>query len=235
MDQTKTSIREAKAKIDTARARLKQEQNDLQEARSLSQALEKRMEKLKVENEEQSHKSPEDVVNAMVQEQQQQRKHYTTDLRKLVLAFNKFVDSNLSSIIAAEDLGGPVVGDLLNITEETLKAGFNQQGKPKKASLASNTSDAKRKRRNGEVWGPEDEGEDMEPRSEKEAAAADFRTLVEDLLNASAGDEEGKTYVRIWRESAAVRFLVRAKVAHFDPGDARRLRLADFGREFDEE
>ncbi len=234
LDQTKTSIRETKENIDAAEAGLQRERNDLQEARSLTQALKQRIEKLRLEDVEQSHKSPEDIGRAMIQEQQQKRKHYMADLRKLVLAFNSFINSHLAAMIAAEDLGGPIVGDLFDISEDTLRAGFNPQGKPRKTKAASNTIDAKRRRRNEEVWGSEGEDMDVEPRSEKEAAAADFRALVEDLLNASAGDENGEAYVKIRRESAAVRFLVRAKVAQFHPQDARKLRLLDFGREFDD-
>ena len=71
-------------------------------------------------------------------------------------------------------------------------------------------------------------------RSEKAAAEADFRSLTEDLLNAAAGDQDSDPYIRVRRESAAVRFLVRAKVAQFHPDDARKLLLIDFGKELDE-
>ncbi|KAK4693664.1 hypothetical protein P7C71_g3775, partial [Lecanoromycetidae sp. Uapishka_2] len=228
VDQTKTSIKETKEHIDVAKARLQREQNNLQDARSLTHALEQRIERLRLENEEQAQMSPGDVMKAMVQEQQQKRKYYMAELRKLVIAFNKFVDSHLAAMVAAEDLGGPVVGDLLDISEDTLRAGFTKQGKPYKAR---HMSDLKRKRRNEEVWGSENEDFEAEPRTEKDAAAGEFRALVEDLLNASAGNEEADPYVRIRREGAAVRFLVRANVAQFHPEDARRLRLVDFGSE----
>ncbi|KAK3175215.1 hypothetical protein OEA41_002461 [Lepraria neglecta] len=234
VDDTKTSIIETKEDISKARLRLQQEQDDLGDARSITQALEQRIKKLRLENEEQSHKSREDVAKAMIQEQQQKRRHYMAELRKLVVAFNKFADEHLAAMIAAEDLGGPVVGDLLDIDEETLKAGFNQQGKAKKIKEGNNGSDPKRKRRNEEVWGSKDEDMEEGTRSEKEAAEADFRSLTEDLLNAAAGDEDSDPYIRVRRESAAVRFLVRAKVAQFHPDDARKLLLRDFGKELDE-
>ncbi|KAI9832863.1 MAG: hypothetical protein M1826_001030 [Phylliscum demangeonii] len=71
-----------------------------------------------------------------------------------------------------------------------------------------------------------DGGVDGETRS---AAVADLRSLTEELLNASVS---GGGYIELDRDSAASRFLVRARVAHLAPNDARRLRLADFGRQF---
>ena len=219
--------------IDKARVRLQQEEIDLEDAKSITQALEKRIQKIRLENEEHAHKSSEDVAKAMIHEQRERRRRHMSELRKLVVVFNKFVDEQLAVMIAAEDLGGPVVGDLLDIDDEVLKAGFNQQGKAKKIEAAGNTGHMRRKRRNEEVWGSEDETIGGDTRSEKEAAEADFRSLTEDLLNATAGDQDSEPYIKVRRESAAVRFLVRAKVAQFHPDDARKLRLVDFGKELD--
>ena len=232
VDQTKTSIIETKGSISMARAQLLRGQADLKDGRSMTQALETRIEKLRVEYEDQSQKGPVEVAEAMAQEQQQQRTQYTKELRKLVRAFNRFTEEHLAAMIAAEDLGGPVVGATVEINEETLEVGFNQNDKAKKPSAGKNKSDAKRKGRNEERCGSED-GEDKGKvmRSEKEAAFASFRSLTEDLLNASAGDENSDTYVDLSRESAGARFLVRAKVAQFHPNDARKLRLIEFGGE----
>ena len=234
VDQTKASILETKESIEKAKQRLQQEQADLKNARSITRALSERIEKVQREHEEQSQKTNEDIINGIIQEQDQQRRHYTMELRKLVKAFNRFVDQHLAAMVAVEDLGGPVVGDLLGIDEDTLRTGFTQQGKPKKAKADKTKEDVKRQRRNEEIWGSEDEDMAESTRSEKDAAGASFRKLTEDLLNAAAGDDDSDPYIRISRESAAVRFLVRAKVAQFHPDDARRLRLIDFGLELDE-
>lgn len=45
-------------------------------------------------------------------------------------------------------------------------------------------------------------------------------------MNASL---EVSPYIELKKDSAAVRFLVRAKVAVFHPKDARKLKLVDFG------
>ncbi|KAF6238699.1 hypothetical protein HO173_003205 [Letharia columbiana] len=162
-------------------------------------------------------RAPRNRANTIIQEQQQRKRHYMMALRDLVKAFNKFVDEQLAAMLAAEDLGGPT------------------QGRARKVDADIAKTEAKRKMRNDEIWDSENGNEDEEigVRSEKEAALASFRTLTEDLLNAAAGDEDSDSYINISRESAAVRFLVRAKVAQFHTDDARKLRLVDFGRGWD--
>jgi hypothetical protein len=153
-----------------------------------------------------------------------------------VKAFNGFIDDHLAAMLAAEELGGPVVGGLVDVEDLTLQAGFSQQGKARKVKPGLDGD--KRQRRIDEIWGPKGEDEDMdgEDRSEKEAAGAEMRVLTEKLLNASSSAASGSStaYVALERDSAAARFLVRAKVAQFHPRDATRLRLVDFGRDLDE-
>lgn len=235
MDQSKNAITETEESISKLRKRLRQEEADLRDARSITQALEGRIEKLRSENEEQLGKSTEESAKTMFHEQQQRKHHYMTALRDLMKAFTKFVDDQLAAMLAAEDLGGPVVGDLVEIDEGMLKAGFTQQGKMKKTDADSVRLDAKRKMRNNEIWGSMNEDEDdiNDVGTEKKAALANFRSLTGNLLNTATEDNNSSTYINISRESAAVRFLVRAKVAQFHPEDARKLRLVDFGREWD--
>ncbi len=233
VEQTKTSIKETHENITIARTRLRQE-DDLKNARELTMSFEKRIGDLRTDNERDSRQTPEERAKAILQEQRQKSRHYLAEMRKLIEALNNFVKEHLAAMVAAEDLGGPVVGDLIDVDSETLKAGFTRQGRPKKPTGESDKSKAERKRRNDEIWGPGDSDVEYGSRGEKEAAGADFRALTEDLLNAAAGDENSTTYIKIRRESAAVRFLVRAKVAQFHPDDARRLRLVDFGQELDD-
>lgn len=233
-DQSKSAITETMDNVSKSRMHLRQEEADLRDAQSITQALERRIDKLRSENEGNSGNSNEELAKTMIQEQQQRKRHYTMALRNLVKSFNVFVDKQLAAMLAAEDLGGPVVGDLVEIDEEMLKAGFNQQGKAKKIDADNQRTEAKRKMRNDEIWGFENgKGGENGARVEKEAGLASFRSMIEDLLNATAGDEDSDPYIDISRESAAVRFLVRAKVAQFHPNDARKLRLVDFRREWD--
>lgn len=234
-DQSKYAIIETKDNLSKSRAQLRQEEADLRDAHSITQALEGRIEKLRSEKEEQLGKGRGEWAKNLIQEQQQRERQYMMGLRNLMKAFNQFVDEQLAAMLAAEDLGGPVVGDLVGIDEEMLKAGFTQQGKVKKTDADNARTEAKRKMRNEEIWVSEkgSEDEEIRARSEREAARASFRSLTEDLLNAAAGDENSDSYITISRESAAVRFLIRAKVAKFHPDDTRKLRLVDFGREWD--
>ena len=235
VDQSKNAVAETKASLATSRMQFHQENTDLRDARSITQALEARIENLRLQNEEPLGKSAEESAKDMIQEQQRRKDHYVTALKELVKAFKTFVNEQLAAMLAAEDLGGPVVGDLVQIDEEMLRAGFNQQGKSKKTAAGNARTEAKRRSRNDEIWGfhaaDQDENTSL---SEKDAAQASFRSLIEDLLNAASGEENTDPYIKITGESAAVRFLIRAKVARFHPEDARKLRLVDLGREWDD-
>ena len=233
IEQTKASVKETHENITKACGRLREEEDQLRDAREQTQALERKIEKTRSEYEESLRKTSQERAEIMIQQQQQRERFYLADMKKLVNAFNTFTNEHLAVMIAAEDLGGPVVGDLLNIDEETLKAGFTSQGNPRKIK-GGRVDKSARDRRNKEIWDLEDSESDIDSKSEIGAAGAEFRALAEDLLNAAAGDEDAGPYIDIERESASVRFLVRANVAQFHPEDARQLRLIDFGKELDD-
>lgn len=130
-------------------------------------------------------------------------------------------------MLAAEELGGPVAGD----------------AEPKKSATkdaqVETITDPKRQRRIDEIWGPvaprtatTTHGSTAMINPEDAAAAEEFTTLLDDLLKAQKGG--GDVFVRLERDSAAARFLVRAKVATFHPRDARRLKIVDFARGWDD-
>ncbi len=230
---SKDSSIAVRQKLTQARKQLEQEQADLRDARIITSALEKRIEKLRSVKENLSQRSPTQAAKERLQEQQTLKRRYETETRKLIRAFNDFIDGHLSAMLAAEELGGPVVGEMMDVEDGILEAGFSAQGKAKRLRSNSSVDDMKRQRRIDEIWGRlEGEGEGPSgPRSEKDAAGAEMRSLTEDLLNAAADDGTTGTYVQLPRDSAAARFLVRAKVAQFHPRDARKLRLIDFHKE----
>ena len=235
VEQSKQTIRETRERLSKAETDLRRENESLKDAEYLSSALEARAQLLRQEEEEQSQRSKDDIVEGLMQAQQRRKSHYAKELRGLVRALNKFINEHLAVMLAAEELGGPVVGDAFHLDEDALIAGFTQQGKAKKMLAGDSKFDAKRRQRNKEIWGGEDEENvDGEPLSEKEAEAAGFRNLTERLLNAAVSDDNSTPYISIPRETAAVRFLVRAKVAMFHPEDARKLRLLDFGADLNE-
>ena len=141
-------------------------------------------------------------------------------------------------MLAAEELGGPVVGDPLDVSDDILMKGFNQRGKARKSRGHMDGLPEKRQRTIGQIWGRREQeesndDEELNTRNGRQAAAKEMRMLTEDLLNIAV--EEGTlAYVTMQRDAAAARFLVRAKVAQFHPKDAQRLRLIDFGQEIDE-
>jgi hypothetical protein len=146
---------------------------------------------------------------------------------------NEFVEDHLSAMIAAEELGGPVVGDMLDPGNEELAAGFTKTGKAKSTKKAP--PDSRRQKTIDQIWGKNAVTADGDPMTEAEAADSELRKLVESLFVTLTGSKGGKAYYQLERDSAAARFLVRAKIAQFHPKDAKKLRLIDFGRELDDD
>ena len=234
--ETKESSRSTFEQLASARQQLSEEEADLKDAKLLRIALEERAGKLRSEYEDKSQKSPEEAAREVVREQQLRQTSYEGEIKRLVKAFNKFIDEHLAGMLAAEDLGGPIVGDLLVIDDEVLEAGFNRQGKVKRTKILPTNQEAERQRRFDEIWDRPDlvaDGDDSE-RTEREAAGSEMRSLAEELLNAANEESHTNAYVNLVRDSAAARFLIRSKVAQFHPEDARKLRLIDFARRWDD-
>lgn len=232
--ETKEAIRNTESNLKKVKQRLDKEQADLADAKLIQTEIQARISSLQEDIQERSQRSPGQLAKEMIAEVKQKKKYYDSETSKLVKSFNAFINDHLAAMLAVEELGGPIVGQILDVDEELLEGAFSTQGKPKKAK----PSEDKRQRRIDEIWGPrpEEDGQSQESWDEKRAAAAEMRELTELLLNSlveSDGSGSG-AYVDLPRESAAARFLVRSKVAQFHPKDARKLRLVDFGREIDD-
>lgn len=230
------SVEDTKEKLETAKT-------DFSNQQALAHSLRVRIQSLQDSLENRMEMSPEDIAREKIDELKQKKVRYNKETSKLLKSLRRFIDNQLAAMLAAEDLGGPVVGDMMDIDEQDLAAGFNSQGRVKPAK--SKPEDDKRQRRIDEIWGPV-EGEEQEEghghrgrahnRDEITAAGQEMRDLTEQLLNSlsqSDGDSAA-AYVHLPKESAAARFLVRAKAAQFHPKDSSRLRLIDFGRELDD-
>ncbi|RSL46267.1 hypothetical protein CEP54_013942 [Fusarium duplospermum] len=238
--KTHQTIQESNAYLASQRAsheqlsrQLEADQARLKDQNLLGEALSARIQSLRDELDANTNVTPEEGARERLQELRSKKKSYDRETSKLMKVLLKFIDSQLAPMLAAEELGGPVVGDLMDIDNEDLAAGFNAQGKLKKAKEGTNQDD-KRQRRIDEIWGQA--GDDARGRQdEATGAAAEMRQLTEELLNtlAEANGDNSASYVRLPRESAAARFLVRSKVAQFHPRDATRLRLVDFGRDLE--
>lgn len=232
--ETQEAITNTEADFKKAKERLDKEQADLADAKLIQHDVQARIVSLQEDIQKRTQRSPGQIAKEMISEMKKKKKHYDGETSKLVKAFNTFIEDHLAAMLAVEELGGPIVGQVLDVDEELLEGGFSAQGKPKKAK----PNEDKRQRRIHEIWGPrpENEGRSKEPWDEKRAAAAEMRELTELLLN-NLVEADGKgpgVYVDLPRESAAARFLVRSKCAQFHPKDARKLRLIDFGGEIDD-
>lgn len=230
---TKAAITSTQSKIIRTNAILRQEEANLNDAHLLAQAMENRTERLRAQQEDRSQKTPAQLARELIAAKRAQKDSYDAATQTLGEAMNDFINDYLAAMIAAEELGGPVVGDMLNVEDDTLAAGFTKQGRAK--STKKPVSDRARQRRIDHIWGNKAAIVDEEETpTEAEAADAEMRQLIENLFATLIGPGGGKAYYQLDRDSAATRFLVRAKIAQFHPKDAKKLRLVDFGRELDD-
>lgn len=204
------------------RERLRIEQANLRDSRAIASGLRERIQRIRSANARKQEQTPSQVAQEVVKEQKKKNKDLDRESANLKESLVLFIDETLAPMLAAEDLGGPTVGDALEVSDATLKAGYTAHGKPKKQKQPTESEDGSQQRIDQFLRRNEDGSSN--PANRREAAA----TEVHDLLNALL--EAGNSYVDLERDSAASRFLVKAKVAQFHPRDARRLRLIDFGR-----
>ena len=233
--ELKESVQPTYESLKRLRETLAQERTDLSDAALLTEALKTRLARLESQASEPAEPSQDELAHTLTAAEQTKGKHYAHEKKRLVRALNKFLNDTLAPMLAAEELGGPVAGSTAAITEDALIAGFTAKGRPKKAKKADADGED-RQLRIDQIWGGRDlddsEFEDS-PQTESAAAAREMRALVEELLNDVV--EHGTNAYRILeRDSAAARFLVRAKIAMLHPKDARKIRLLDFGRELDD-
>ena len=234
---TKEAIANTQSQLDAKEVTLRREEANLHDAHLLTQAMESRIQRLHTQHEDRSQKTPAQLARELIAAKRAKKENYDTEMQRLGEAMNDFINDYLSSMLAAEELGGPVVGDMLDVEDETLAAGFTKKGRAK--SSKKPPSDKTRQRRIDQIWGKKTavtvEGEEQEePPTEAEAADAEMRQLIGNLFATLMGPGGGKAYFQLERDSAASRFLVRAKIAQFHPRDANKLRLIDFGRELDD-
>lgn len=64
---------------------------------------------------------------------------------------NDFINDYLAAMLAAEELGGPVVGDILDVPDTVLASGFTKKGKAKASKNAP--SEKSRQKRIDQIWG----------------------------------------------------------------------------------
>ncbi|KAG5973682.1 hypothetical protein E4U55_000333 [Claviceps digitariae] len=226
---------ESQAKsADYERKQLESDRTNLKDHHLLTEALSSRIAALREELRSKAEMRPEDGAREKMDELRAKRKGYVEETKSLMKALLDFNDNQLAPMLAAEELGGPVVGEVMEVDPDELAAGFNDQGKPIKSKGADGD---RRQRRIDELWGTRNNRQQNRVDGDEEIATAgrEMRDLMEELLNRlmQAKGDNSASYVVLERESAAARFLVRSKVAQFHPKDANRLRLIDFGRDLE--
>ncbi|KAL2856025.1 hypothetical protein BJY01DRAFT_203681 [Aspergillus pseudoustus] len=224
IQESKISVSVTGEKLATARQRLKAEETNFRDAQSIRDGLRKRIESIKKDKSARGEKLSSVVAREILEKQQQGKDGLDKDADRIREALHSFCDVTLASMIAAENLGGPAVGDVSDVSDATLAAGYTRHGKPKKPKASEEDDQTSNQHRIDDMLRRQTRQERNQPANSREAAATEIHELLDALLDA------GSSYITLPEESAASRFLVRAKVAQFHPRDARRLRLIDFGR-----
>ncbi|KAJ4421373.1 hypothetical protein N0V82_003754 [Gnomoniopsis sp. IMI 355080] len=234
INESRRFLASQKVSLQDAQDRLNAEKASLADQKALTKALESRLQSLRSGIETRTAMSPGQVARERLSELRQQIRETDKDTTSLQTTLKKFIELSLSTMLAAEQIGGPVAGEVMDVDSDTLEAGFSATGKRKKFKADASTD--KRQRRIDDMFsGGRDEDEPAE--SDKRAAARDeMQELVAELTHKlmAAGGSNTDAYINIPEESASVRFLTRVKVAEFHPRDSGRIRLVDFGREIGE-
>ncbi|CAG7944118.1 unnamed protein product [Penicillium olsonii] len=220
VQETKVSVKLTAEQLSVDRERLRVEEANLHDSQSIASGLRERIQRIRDESSRKEEQTPEQIAREHVVQQKKQNKELDRTSAKLKVSLDKFIDDTLAPMLAAEDLGGPTVGDEFEVSDATLKAGYTAHGKPKKQKEPVEEEGGSQQRIDQFLQRNADEA----PANKREAAAKEMHALLDAML------EGGSSYIDLERDSASSRFLVRAKVAQFHPRDARRLRLIDFGR-----
>ncbi|OAA68102.1 hypothetical protein SPI_00297 [Niveomyces insectorum RCEF 264] len=146
--------------LDKARKQLIMDKARLEGQKALEKALEARRAALRAGLETRRHMTVAQRRQEALDALRAKKRDYDRETSVLLRALKTFIQTRLGPMLAAEALGGPVVGGLVDIQADDLAAGFSAQGKLKKPSSQNNKADNqgrdndRRQRRIDEIWGP---------------------------------------------------------------------------------
>lgn len=209
--ETRSTITSVQADADSARRQLASENARLHAYELLATALEERLDNLKTLSKTRATQTPVEVLQSQISDQGVQQQHYVQEGDLILRKLTTFINDNLAPMIAAEDLGGPPIGDLIEVSDEALGAGFTAKGKTKQ----SKSSGAENFDALAELG-----------QQRREAASKEIRKLIRRLLRTF--DDDTAAYIKLERESASSRYLVQASIAELHPHDALQMRLLEF-------
>ena len=224
----KAAISKVKDDIIGSRNSLEREGLALHDARIITQAMGERIESIHVLQHRETDVSPFLRARARIAKQREEKSKLAKENAELETALTAFIDDHLAVMIAAEDLGGPVTGDITDIEGAMLELGFTSQGKARNPRNSKSGRSIQLQKGLGTYF---DAGKDISGSRRRETAATGMKSLIERLMNARGS---GNIYLESQQDSAAARFLVRAKAAQYHPRDATRLRLIDFASDVGE-
>ncbi|KAI2091895.1 hypothetical protein LOZ36_000759 [Ophidiomyces ophidiicola] len=232
VQELKSSISAAAQDLVNNRERLKTEEANLRDARMITEELQKRLENLQRQQEQESgrQKKPQQIAKELIANEEERKAKLEQSTAELKDSLKRFIDDRLSPMLAAEDLGGPVVGDQIDISDSTLEVGYTAHGKERKPKKNAETSLDSRQQRidtlvRSRMSGVEGHG--SADSSKRQAAATKMHTLIDKLLDVAGSS----SYVELQEDSAASRFLLKAKIAQFHPRDSRKIRLINVARD----
>ena len=227
---TRESIQTTLKSLREARRDLQNGLNNVTDSETLNKIFEQRVGQLGVAASQTNRDDSHTIAVRLMDSEKLQTRTYQQDRETLNTALNEFITDRLSPLLAAEELGGPVTGSVLNVTDDMLAAGFTDRGKVNKGRK---TDEDHRQRRIDEMFGNlavrSGNNDDDDLAVEATVAAQAMKDLLEKLVQLSIDRGSGRFH-ELDKEDAASRYLVRSKVAVLDPRDGRKIRLVDFGK-----
>ena len=226
---TREGIQATLKSLREARRDLQNELNSLTDSETLNKIFKRRVGELEIAASQTNRDDSHTMAVRLMDSEKLQTRTYQQDREVLNTALDEFITDRLSPLLAAEELGGPVTGSVLNVTDDMLAAGFTDRGKVNKGRKAD---DDHRQRRIDEMFGnlAVRAGDDQNDLAVEAAIAAQaMKDLLEKLIQLSIDRGSGR-FLELDKEDAASRYLVRSKVAVLDPRDGRKIRLVDFGK-----
>lgn len=209
--ETRVIIPSALADVESIRRQSASENARLHAYHLLASALRERVETLRMMSGERAALMPTEILQTQIEDQGAQQEIYVDEGDLILEKLTAFINEHLASMLAAEDHGGPPVGDLVNITDEVLGAGFTAKGKT-------------RQLKSSDIEGAEALAKMGQQR--RAEASKEIRKLIRRLLRLFDSDKEA--YITLGGETAASRYLIQANIAELHPDDALQMRLLNF-------
>ncbi|KAL4909193.1 hypothetical protein BDW74DRAFT_174400 [Aspergillus multicolor] len=180
----KVSISATAEKLASARQRHKAEEANLRDAQSIRDGLRRRIDNIRKDKSASRERLPSEVARELLEQQRRKKDNLDEDMARIRAALHKFCDEVLASMIAAEDLGGPAVGDVAEVSDVTLAAGYTRHGKPKKPKAVEDDGQENNQHRIDDMLRRQTGQSSSLASNRRETAATEIHELLDSLLDA---------------------------------------------------